>query len=258
MQTSDTILFLTDIHINEKEKQKLRNYFSEMEQFLLAEQIAERISFLVITGDITCTGSVEEYQEAGALLGHLAEEVLKLSPGHVHICPGNHDGDSEKVPGRFAHYHRFLNSLLGRNQINQDEELLFTLINSCTRCTLKEPDRAVLLEKDRICRKEQSEMRKIKILGMHHQPEVFQDRERIDSIIRSYEVVLYGHTHVREIGINTVNGTVLINGCAFHTPEQEDASSFQIIETGNELIITSYYNKDEKIRIQKHIQAFRK
>ncbi len=253
MPRNKNILYITDIHISMDELPLLQQYFHEMEEFLRKEHMAGNISCLVVTGDLTCTGSGEEFKEAAILLHHLTENVLHLHSSQVYICPGNHDADTCELPAAFTHYRDFIRDFHGQDMTGTEEILQITAINSCTQCSLSEPDRAMLLEEDLFTCREPAGCQKVKLLILHHQPEVFQNKEKLYSILGNYDIVLYGHTHAGNVKITYVKDTLLINGRPFHAPEQTGLSSFHTIEINDEIAVITYHNKGDGYKITEKI-----
>lgn len=249
MLQNKVILYLTDIHVNIEEKLLVRQYFEEMKQFLLHNHMAEKINYLVITGDLTCTGSNEEYKEASILIDHLSKDVLNLHSSQIYMCPGNHDADNSEIPGTFEHYKEFVQNFYRNDMITMQKSILVTSINSCTQCILSEPDNALLLEEDLLKCRTLAKNQKLKILIMHHQPEVYQNKEMLYSVIGNYDVVLYGHTHIKNADIKHIKKALLINGCAFHDPQQIGLSSFHTIEIRDEITVITCQNKGTGYKI---------
>ncbi len=167
---------------------------------------------LVITGDITDNGSLEEYEQA----------FIALEPfiGHIFICPGNHDFG--KVGNFYSKeraecFDKKLSIPLGQHGffsgdnipiVNTIDDVRFIALDTNLETytpfdfACGEIGSRQLSELDKILDKSKD---KIKVLFFHHHPFVFSDpfmelkdaRELAQIVYGRVDIMLFGHKHKR-------------------------------------------------------------
>lgn len=115
------ILHLSDIH---EGKFFAYNNLVVGKRSLLVElcSLVEHADFVVVSGDLSSTNTVEDYRKAGDLLNKIKEQ-LGLRNDKFIFTPGNHDRDRNCADTRlFSRYLHFINQFYSSN--DSDESLL--------------------------------------------------------------------------------------------------------------------------------------
>lgn len=83
-----TLLHLSDLHVQTKRDAEL--WADQLISDLRTELKRTRLDAIIVSGDIACRATAEEYVAAALLLETLRDEY-KLSPTQIILVPGNHD-----------------------------------------------------------------------------------------------------------------------------------------------------------------------
>lgn len=201
------ILHLTDLHFNCLEENRNSRELQEKILQITAREARKRaFHFLAVTGDFTCHGLPEEFEEAEIFLQKLLK-AAGLEERQLFFCRGNHDADTQEAGSSFEHYLAF------RKRIKGESMGMAYEMNTCSRTSLADFDHAVLLEKEveRVCKERQ---RAFKIVLMHHQKEVIENQELYGKLEEAADVILSGHLHPDSITAEKRRHTLYLNGLA--------------------------------------------
>src|ERR1700744_37723 len=89
------VIHLTDLHFTAKTEFQ-KKAASLVQAVASGVPLASPIVFLVLSGDIACSGKREEYARASAFISAVREHLVTELPGagfHCVLVPGNHDCD---------------------------------------------------------------------------------------------------------------------------------------------------------------------
>jgi 3',5'-cyclic AMP phosphodiesterase CpdA len=109
-----TILHVTDPHFATGANRKYHRWRLESEKEDARDTLAEAISraiqaknvgVLVVSGDLTFSGDLQEYDEARRFLGRIVGNT-GIGFEHIVVCPGNHDIQWKPVPPDSSEEHR--------------------------------------------------------------------------------------------------------------------------------------------------------
>ena len=210
------ILHLTDLHFSiEDDKEHVANKWKEIITLARSNHEKTPIDVIAVTGDVTCHGMKEEFDQAKNYLLKLLR-ALSLEKECLWLCPGNHDADSEEAHSTFAHYEEFAENF--KKQTIADHRrpfFAFYSINTCTETSLTFFDRAVIPSDDAEVLSARDK-KNYGILLMHHQPEVIKNQDMLMKIANGGKIrlILCGHLHSTDTRLYSVNNCVVVNGMA--------------------------------------------
>lgn len=240
------ILHLTDLHFT----YDLTAWQSQEKWEKIARDIAagcedKKINMVAVTGDFTCHGAKEEFEQAEKFLQDILN-ALGLKRQQVVMCAGNHDADTDEACSSFAHYQAFCEDFYKNNYGNDDQNtdksssglfcgekknFVFVSMNTCCETSLELYERATLQEED--CKQLQDlSGEEIGILLLHHPPETIMNQELFDEVMASgkIQLILSGHQHMSLPRLYKAGEIAVVGGMAITPHRKWMASGCQIVD----------------------------
>lgn len=103
-QQAQLFLHLSDIHFGQEKGGKVHIHNDVKERLIddvrdvVSNEIGRPLSGIIVSGDTAYSGVAEEFMEAGKWLDRVAN-AGECKDTDVHVVPGNHDIDREKISG---------------------------------------------------------------------------------------------------------------------------------------------------------------
>ena len=209
---STSILHFADIHFGVEDEAALATLEATIDRL--------EPDVVVVSGDITQTGSEEEFERAARWLEGL--------PGPRVICPGNHDtpmyGIIDRVLKPFDRYADYIEPLNDAHY--EDDEVVILSMNTARGVQMKLDWSVGVVDMDdleaRIARFQQSDPRKLRFLNVHHpfvyppesplQKETDNGPEGLRRLSDgNCDAVLSGHVHIPFVVEREPGGSELLS-----------------------------------------------
>lgn len=226
--------------------------------------------FIIFSGDIVKSGNENEYKLAGQFLGSLVKGIKERFSFHkfvrILVVPGNHDIDFTSVersreditklyPNNldsnisseigllkaFSSFSKFNKCFMMDNILDQklfqfnNFKISFNLINTAIFSTLKDDKGIHYLPQNQIAKLYSKSNADLAITVMHHSPEWFAEKTKIElekALYESTSILFLGHEHNPSSKYSTLNSTDdlnIIGGGIFGGDKLQERSEFNAV-----------------------------
>lgn len=219
------LLHITDLHFNHDAPQEAIDAAWNIIYGSLPKMQQETpITAVVISGDFTLNGAVDEYEMAYEYLDRLSQ-LLAIPREKFFFCEGNHDADTKELYSTYENYYKFICRFLGekpcRHLMTEEGEYGMLTLHTCTETSWEEYNHGVLLRDEVESASKESERYLRNIVIMHHQPEVIENGSLLSTLRGKVDLIITGHKHPQVATSYYYEGIEIFNGMAVtpHLPE---------------------------------------